>query len=310
MEFNKDQQVRIWIDTTLRTTKDGIAPHILAAFKNYYSPTNYMGVIRGYLSQYNTNLDPQIFVNEAALIAGTAITDWLHLMSRSWDNLFQKRFGKVGKEHLELLRQARNKWAHPTDIIAPAEALWAARAALYFLGHFQAKKFVEEVQAIVKELEAIENDVQPEQSDSLPPPPAHGPEKAELPHVEDFDGHTERLTPPAADSGLSIEIVKPDTQTAHQLVPSQMSRILIGRGYHSHICVDDQRVSRAHLLLVRNASGLLLTDLFSANGTKLEGRLVQPNTAVHWSVGQVVEIGNTWLILRRGAESNTSSNGV
>jgi len=96
-----------------------------------------------------------------------------------------------------------------------------------------------------------------------------------------------------------IEIIPP--HGAHQQVVVG-STILIGRSpRRCNVAVDDARVSRIHLRISRHPeTGITVTDLFSANGTTIDGRSLPPGLPFHWLMGQEIKIGDTRLTLWYG----------
>jgi pSer/pThr/pTyr-binding forkhead associated (FHA) protein len=79
--------------------------------------------------------------------------------------------------------------------------------------------------------------------------------------------------------------------------------ILIGRSpNHCQILLYDNRISRIHLQLICTAEQQIqVTDMHSANGSRLDGRTLQPGMPMTWLINQPIVIGGTHLILRYGA---------
>jgi len=72
----------------------------------------------------------------------------------------------------------------------------------------------------------------------------------------------------------------------------------IGRGAENHIDLVDPRVSRRHARVVRTEDGILVEDLGSTNGTRLNGtQIVQP---ARLSPGDVISLGDTELRVEIG----------
>jgi pSer/pThr/pTyr-binding forkhead associated (FHA) protein len=78
--------------------------------------------------------------------------------------------------------------------------------------------------------------------------------------------------------------------------------LVVGRSArHSGIVLDDPRVSRIHLRISRHPeTGITITDLYSANGSTLDGHALPPGTPFHWLMGQQVQVGSTRLVLWYG----------
>ena len=96
-----------------------------------------------------------------------------------------------------------------------------------------------------------------------------------------------------------VEII---TQSAPiRRVEVSLEDIVVGRSERCTIPVDDGRVSRVHLRIQRRPDrGVTITDLYTANGTTLDGRNVPPGMSISWLIGQTVQVGNVILILRYG----------
>lgn len=96
-----------------------------------------------------------------------------------------------------------------------------------------------------------------------------------------------------------VEII---TQSAPiRRVEVSLEDIVVGRSERCTIPVDDARVSRVHLRIQRRPDrGVTLTDLYTANGTTLDGRNVPSGMSISWLIGQTVQVGNVVLILRYG----------
>lgn len=83
------------------------------------------------------------------------------------------------------------------------------------------------------------------------------------------------------------------TETAF---PLDLSENLVGRrsarhGVHPEIPVDDRAVSGRHLKLLRDPTGIVVIDLDSTNGSKLNGTPLKAGVAVGLAPGDTIEIG-------------------
>ena len=65
--------------------------------------------------------------------------------------------------------------------------------------------------------------------------------------------------------------------------------LILGRGIHCDLVLDDETVSTDHAELTRHGTSYLITDLGSSNGTVLNGRLIDRPTRL--SSGAMVDIG-------------------
>lgn len=101
-----------------------------------------------------------------------------------------------------------------------------------------------------------------------------------------------------------VEILARNYRLGRETLAS--GRTLIGRSVRScTVIVPDQRVSRVHLQVNYHPdSGVTVQDLYSANGTLLEGRPLYPGCAMQWLRDQVVSIGGSQLVLRYGSRDS------
>jgi hypothetical protein len=330
---SSDQMIRYWIDTILQLTRDGLKKPILIAYKNRF-PNSYMTEIQEKLRNLNGHYPPDIFTSDDLLLA--KLDDpkaWLDLMSRRWNDLFLQKSGSTGKRHVENLKDVRDKWAHSAPLTVQ-DAYSAAVTAINLLKDFQCDKAVQDIRAIFSELDKTQY-VDPA-SPQVAPEPAVQPSVEALstvtatveiaapselmspvavesavvvlsptapeamPVVEELTENTDRIHAYPENGDFYIQIIGLEGETYDQKIPAPLDRLVIGRSATAHLNLSDPRVSRVHLLLAQNGAGLTLTDLRSANGTQLEGSPLPPNQPTHWQPGQVVALGGTLLVLRRG----------
>lgn len=78
--------------------------------------------------------------------------------------------------------------------------------------------------------------------------------------------------------------------------------LLVGRSPRQcDVVIHDPRVSRIHLRVSPHPeTGITITDLYSANGSTLDGRRLPPGMPFHWLLGQALRIGSTRLMLAYG----------
>jgi DNA-binding NtrC family response regulator len=74
----------------------------------------------------------------------------------------------------------------------------------------------------------------------------------------------------------------------------------IGRAPHCEIMIDDVSISRTHATLALG-SPLVLTDLGSANGTRVRDRLLPHHQSVEIAPGEPIQVGSATLIIQRQA---------
>ncbi len=101
--------------------------------------------------------------------------------------------------------------------------------------------------------------------------------------------------------GYSIEIIAPEGGLHSLILPSD-NEILVGRSAHlCNLLLQDRRISRVHLRIICSAEQrITVTDMYTANGSLLDGRPLQPGMPMNWLINQPIVIGSTHLILRYG----------
>jgi hypothetical protein len=299
MISESDQVLRHWLDQILQITAESLQKRILTAYKTKY-PHNYMVEMREKLSRSGMQYPADIFASEDLLIA--QLRDpmaWLNLMQKRWEVLFDRKSGVSGKDHVATLLEIRHKWAHHNPISKEHVAL-AAETAINLLRDFQCGEglqLVRDIQLEIVNKQAAAPLVLAEQSAPSAPNVFLLEDATQEPAPED----TELVQPIREGHEWLIEMIEGEGTARQITIPFGANRVIVGRGSIAHIGLNDPKVSRVHCMLTPNSkTGLLLTDLHSANGTILKGTRLRPNESVHWESGQVITIGNTWLILRRG----------
>jgi two-component system, NtrC family, response regulator AtoC len=128
-------------------------------------------------------------------------------------------------------------------------------------------------------------------------------EKTEPGPVFDVRQMQEKKAASAAGS-TSLIVLAHDSVLTYPL-PGQCS-VIIGRSVKADVCVDDPSISRAHAQLTiappspSGESGLLVRDLRSSNGTRLRGQTIPPEQDVPFEPGDLIDIGQTTFVLKRG----------
>lgn len=100
----------------------------------------------------------------------------------------------------------------------------------------------------------------------------------------------EELTVPIAATGPRLVIQEPGQ--AKTTVPIEWTRCGIGRDPANQVVVHHDSVSRLHAQVDQRDAGYWLTDLGSMNGTSVNGRRLEPNTAVKLKDGDIIRIGD------------------
>jgi pSer/pThr/pTyr-binding forkhead associated (FHA) protein len=77
--------------------------------------------------------------------------------------------------------------------------------------------------------------------------------------------------------------------------------LTIGRSRSADIFVDDPLVSRRHVVLRADSSGgnVSVRDIGSRNGTRLGGRLLEPNEELAIPFGEQIKLGRTTITVER-----------
>lgn len=82
-----------------------------------------------------------------------------------------------------------------------------------------------------------------------------------------------------------------DSGTDRRQIPLHPHSITLGRGYDNHLVINETFVSRYHARIDRGEHAYTLTDLGSANGTKVNAQTIAPQVAVVLKHGDRIEIG-------------------
>ena len=85
--------------------------------------------------------------------------------------------------------------------------------------------------------------------------------------------------------------------------PLDRDTMTLGRGEECDMVVPERQVSRVHLSIQRDASGYLVQDLESKNGTCINGRPVQPGAPMRLQDGDEIQVALCVRLLFVGAEA-------
>lgn len=107
---------------------------------------------------------------------------------------------------------------------------------------------------------------------------------------------------PTAPRGLRVR--RTDTG---EVVALAGDEVTVGRAEGAHLRIDDKRVSRQHAALRPRGSGWTVTDLGSANGTTIGGRLLAANAPRPVAAGDVIGIGPFELEVVGGGDAGPGS---
>jgi two-component system, NtrC family, response regulator AtoC len=123
------------------------------------------------------------------------------------------------------------------------------------------------------------------------------------PKSDELTHATEGLAAPAPRSGpedLALCIVGDGSFSTH-LLPIG-STVVLGRGSDVDIRIDEIAISRRHARL-ENGDSLILEDLGSANGTRVDGRRLAPGERVELAAGTTIKLGTVAVVVcRPGAQ--------
>jgi DNA-binding NtrC family response regulator len=114
-----------------------------------------------------------------------------------------------------------------------------------------------------------------------------------------IDDETARVGP-RAEEGRCLLVVA-DRRAIVWPLPTTGS-VVLGRGEDVDLRIEHASVSRKHAR-VDVGEGLILTDLASANGTRVGGRAVAPNVPVPVEAGAVIELGAVWVVVHDASDA-------
>lgn len=119
---------------------------------------------------------------------------------------------------------------------------------------------------------------------------------------DELDGATEAMLPIKDTEGFHIAIMVPGQRVQPFLWPDDTETVTIGRDKVSaDICINDNRVSRVHLQIKRiDDNTLEVMDLGSTNHSYMSQDALKPYTPTSWAFGEIIVVGRTRLVLRRG----------
>lgn len=103
----------------------------------------------------------------------------------------------------------------------------------------------------------------------------------------------------AKSSGRAILAVSMDGKSERFSAAQLQSGVTIGRASENTLTITDRNLSRRHASLSLQGRKMMLTDLGSSNGTKVDGRRLKPNEPVQINTKSKVELGGVALVLRR-----------
>lgn len=72
--------------------------------------------------------------------------------------------------------------------------------------------------------------------------------------------------------------------------------IVLGRGPDAHVSLDDPFVSLRHAALISTKGGMMILDLGSLNGTRVNGIPLTPDQAAPLRPGDVIGVGRSEVV--------------
>lgn len=120
----------------------------------------------------------------------------------------------------------------------------------------------------------------------------------ELPTQRSDDGEE-----PIGDAFVFSVVEGPNVGAVYVLDPSAPARMLIGKSVTCSLRVDDREVSRRHASLRPEGKGVLLTDLGSTNGTRVNNVSVRE---AQLEGGETLRVGRTVITVSRAAPEHAT----
>lgn len=134
--------------------------------------------------------------------------------------------------------------------------------------------------------------------------------EAAQPDVDDRDdqkNHSEEVgTPRDVHTVPATQRIELRDADGKSLLKTEHPLVLIGRHERCDLELDDNQMSRVHVLLFHTAEGWAVADLLSTNGTRVNDRLVDPHAPEGGTValndGDVLHAGASSLTVRIGSD--------
>jgi phage tail-like protein len=97
-------------------------------------------------------------------------------------------------------------------------------------------------------------------------------------------------------SQITFRLVIHDLTGGERIVEIPPGTLIIGRQVGAGLVLDQQKVSRQHAKIECDGQDCFITDLQSANGTRLDGKKIQPLTSYRLHPGASINIGDYSII--------------
>lgn len=102
-----------------------------------------------------------------------------------------------------------------------------------------------------------------------------------------------------------ISIKEAGQELHHQILPE--GRFNLGRSSENEIYVPNRAISRQHLNLDISRDSIIVTDLGSTNGTRLNGHPLQPHRPTEWPPNESLQIGGLTVHLKPHVAGGTET---
>jgi pSer/pThr/pTyr-binding forkhead associated (FHA) protein len=96
------------------------------------------------------------------------------------------------------------------------------------------------------------------------------------------------IFPPVGRAGIAVLLIRAGGGREGEEIPLDADLLTIGRNPESDLFLDDVTVSRHHARIVSDATGFVIEDLNSLNGTYVNRRRIERH---HLTDGDAVQIG-------------------
>ncbi len=81
-------------------------------------------------------------------------------------------------------------------------------------------------------------------------------------------------------------------------IPVYDKKIIIGRGMNHVLSIPDNSISRNHVQVEFRDGVLLITDLATSNGTKIDGEIIPGSMPVPYHPSQIVVLGQSQVSIQ------------
>ena len=112
------EENRARVGEIMDVLKAGLAPYVLQEYKTTYQSGQYLKELDGVLRRNNDykKRNPSPIKHEKQAKNRIDAAGWLKAMRGNWDKVFQNKLGDDGKDCVEYLLNARNRWAHQAPL--------------------------------------------------------------------------------------------------------------------------------------------------------------------------------------------------